>query len=150
MLLMGFWGKRIVLYNRPILVVENGLSAEPTVRGALEMLGVAKRIVQISTATEAMAYLQDEQMQRPAVIIADASAKGTGGLDMLRQVKADPQLSAIPVIMVALSSDIHVIDESFSLGVAGYVVKSSDSGEFTQALRSVHEYWMLSEVPVGR
>ena len=139
-----------MVYARPILVVENGLLAEPTVKGALETLGVAKRIVQTSTADEAMAYLRDSRSVRPTVIIADASTEGSDGLDVLRQVKADPQLSAIPVIIVAPSSDTRVIDESFTLGVAGYVVKSPDVGEFTQALRGVHEYWMLSEVPVGR
>jgi len=139
-----------MLRTRPILVVENVHSAGPTVKGTLEVLGVAKRIVQASNAAEAMGYLDDELSPCPAVIIADASEDCTDGIDVLKQVKANPRLSAIPVIIVAPSNDVRVIDESFGLGVAGYVVKSSDAGEFTQALHGVHQYWMLNEVPVGR
>lgn len=134
---------------KPILLVENSQLEGTTVRQALEVLGVGDRVVQSSTAAEALAYL-NTATRKPSVILADASREGTDGLEVLRRVKADEQFKTIPVIIVAPSSDVQTIDESFGLGVAGYVVKSSDADDFVEAVRAVHEYWMLSESPVGR
>lgn len=130
--------------------MESGCSEGTSIRQALETLGVAGRIVHSSSSAEALAYLNDAHTPQPAVVVADASDSQAGGLEVLRQVKADPQLKTIPVIIVAPSSDVRIIDESFGLGVAGYVVKSSDPAEFVEAVRAVHEYWMLSELPAGR
>lgn len=135
---------------KSILLVENSNGQGPTVRQALHALGVGDRVVQLSTCAEALEVLSDSAGPRPAVIIADASTQDADGLEVLRKVKADEQLKTIPVIIVAPSSDVQVIDESFALGVAGYVVKSSDLDAFVEAMRAVHEYWMLSESPVGR
>lgn len=137
-------------HRKPILLVENGHSEEPTVRQALEALGVSGRVVQAATAAAALEYLRDNSTPIPSVILADASQQDTDGLELLRQVKADEQLKTLPVIVVGPSSDVQAIDESFGLGVAGYVVKSSELDGFVEALRAVHEYWMLSELPVGR
>ncbi len=135
---------------KPILLVEDGHSEGPTVRQALEVLGVGDRVAALPTAAEALEYLRSDSTPRPSVIVADASRHDAGGLDILRTVKADEQLRTIPVIIVASSNDVQTIDESFGLGVAGYVVKSADLDEFVEAVRAVHEYWMLSESPVGR
>lgn len=135
---------------KPILLVENDSGQGPTVRQALHTLGVGDRVVQSSTGAEALEYLTDPAGHRPAVILADASTQDADGLEVLKKVKADEHLKAIPVIIVAPSSDVQVINESFALGVAGYVVKSADPDEFVEAVRAVHEYWMLSESPVGR
>ena len=135
---------------KPILLVESGSSEWPTVRQALDVLGVGDRVVQSSTPAEALDYLGSGAARRPSVILADASTQDAGGLEILKKVKADDQLKAIPVIIVGPSSDVQTIDESFGLGVAGYVVKSSELDEFVEAVRAVHEYWMLSESPAGR
>ncbi len=133
---------------KPILLVENRQSERPTVREALEILGVGDRVVQTASAREALEYLRRRD-RKPSVILADASTYDADGLEVLKKVKTDDQLKAIPVIIVAPSSDVQTIDESFGLGVAGYVVKSADLDEFVEAVRAVHEYWMLSESPVG-
>lgn len=136
--------------TKPILLVEDRRSQGTTVRQALEVLEAGRRVVHCSTAAEALQYLDDDTVCRPSVILADASRRDADGLEILRKVKADERFATIPVIIVASSSDVRTIDESFCLGVAGYVVRSPELGEFVEAMRAVHEYWMLSESPVGR
>ena len=138
-----------MLNSKPILLVEDGRSEGVTIRQALNALGVGDRVIHSSTAAEALDYLR-AAAPKPSVILADASEQGADGLEILRRVKADEQLKTVPVIIVAPSSDVKTIDESFGLGVAGYVVKSPELSEFVEAVRTVHEYWMLSELPVGR
>jgi two-component system response regulator len=135
--------------KKPILLVEDSESEGPTVRQALEELGVGDRVVRLSTATEALQYLGGDMAPKPAVILADASERDAGGLEILRRVKAEEKLKAIPVVVIAPSSDEQIINESFGLGAAGYVVKSPDLNEFVEAVRAIHEYWTLSELPVG-
>lgn len=135
--------------TKPILLVEDSESEGPTVRQALAELGVGDRVVRLSTATEALQYLGGDMAARPAVILADASERDADGLEVLRRVKAEERLKAIPVIVIAPSSDVEIINESFGLGAAGYVVRSPDLNELVEAVRAIHEYWTLSELPVG-
>jgi len=136
--------------TKPILLVENSQPEGPTVRQALDELGVGDRVVHSATAVEALEYLNDATSAKPAVMLVDVSRRDADGFEVLRTVKTDEQLKSIPVIAVAPSSDAQIINESFGLGAAGYVVKSPELGEFVEAVRAVHAYWTLSESPVGR
>jgi len=135
--------------GKPILLIEDKQAKEPTVRAALGELGVSHGVVHVTTADEAMAFLKTDSPHMPAIIFLDGSHGQVNGLDVLRAVKRDDKLKAIPVIALAPSGDAKTINESFELGAAGYVVKSENHEDFVEAVRAVHQYWTLSEVPVG-
>jgi CheY-like chemotaxis protein len=69
------------------------------------------------------------------------------GLEFLRTIKTDENLKKIPVIVLTTSSQEEDVVESFNFGVAGYIVKSVDYIEFTQAIKTINSYWTLSKVP---
>jgi DNA-binding NarL/FixJ family response regulator len=78
------------------------------------------------------------------------SPSGRGNvLELVRTVKQDERLKNIPVIAMTPSEDAEVIDESFGLGAAGYVVKSADRNEFIETVRAICQYWTLSQVPAN-
>ena len=133
--------------SRPILLVEDGQATVRTVRSAFGELGINRDVVHVSGADEALAYLRESASGEPAIIFLDSSRGQTGILDLLRVVKQDARLKSIPVIVLAPSSDAQVINESFELGAAGYVVKSRDRQEFIEAVRAIYQYWTLSQVP---
>ena len=135
--------------GKPILLIEDERASGPTVRAALGELGVSHGVVHVSNAEEALAFLRAEAPQMPSIIFLDGSREETSGLDVLRAVKHDEKLKSIPVITLAPSGDAKIINQSFELGAAGYVVKSDNHKDFVEAVRAVHQYWMLSEVPVG-
>jgi CheY-like chemotaxis protein len=135
--------------GKPILLIEDEQAKEPTVRAALGELGVSHGVVHVTTADEAMAFLKTDSPHMPAIIFLDGSQEEVNGLDVLRAVKRDDKLKAIPVIALAPSGDAQTINESFELGAAGYVVKSQNHEDFVEAVRAVHQYWTLSEVPEG-
>ncbi len=136
--------------TKPIFLVEDSQAERPTVKQALDELGVGDRVVSLPTAVEALEYLYGGTTAKPAVILVDVSRQDADGFEVLRAVKTDEQLKSIPVIVVAPSNDVQIINESFEFGAAGYVVKSPELDEFVEAVRAVHEYWTLSESPVGR
>ena len=71
-------------------------------------------------------------------------------LDLLKTIKADERLQSIPVVVLAASDDVHTVNESFTLGAAGYMVKSGDGAEFAEKVRMIQTYWNLSELPRQR
>jgi DNA-binding NarL/FixJ family response regulator len=69
------------------------------------------------------------------------------GIEFLTIIKADKTLKTIPVIVLTTSSQQQDIAESFKFSVAGYIVKSVDYAEFTEAINTVNLYWTLSKLP---
>jgi DNA-binding NarL/FixJ family response regulator len=66
---------------------------------------------------------------------------------LLKIVKADDDLAAIPVVVLTTSGEQCDIMESFKFSVAGYMIKSVDYGKFKETMRVINEYWTLSEMP---
>ncbi len=133
--------------GRPILLVEDGQATAPSVDAALDELGILHVMVRVSNADEARVYLRDTFRGEPSVIFVDSPSGRGSVLELVRAVKQDERLKNIPVIALTPSGDAEVIDESFELGAAGYVVKSADRDEFIEAVRAICQYWTLSQVP---
>jgi CheY-like chemotaxis protein len=138
------------MYDRkPILLIEDKQATAPTVRAALGELGISHGVVHVTDADEALAFLRAQSLGLPWIIFLDGSQEQTRGLALLKAVKRDERLKSIPVITLASSGDTKIINKSFELGAAGYVVKSPNLEDFVEAVRAVYQYWMLSELPVG-
>jgi len=70
------------------------------------------------------------------------------GLEVLRQMKADPALKRIPVVMMTSSREQADLNESYELGVNSYVVKPVKFQGFIEAVRNLGVYWILvNEAP---
>jgi len=133
--------------KRPILLVEDPAAEAPAAKRALDDLGIGDHVICSATMPEALVHLKAEPEQRPAVVLLSLHDSCREGLTTLRTIKSDEQLKAIPVVILGPAGDGRAIDESFGLGAAGYMVKSSDHHEFSQTLRTFCEYWSLSELP---
>ncbi len=139
--------KSATLYNKPIMLVEGSQARPPTVKEVLEELDITRDVVHVRDAEQALERLKGEPPLEPSVILLDTVTNGDGGLEALRAVKSDPVLRTIPVIVLASSGDARVVNESFALGAAGFVIKSTYRDEFVEVVRAIHEYWTLSKVP---
>jgi len=133
--------------NRPILLVEGGQAAAPSVSMALKELGIRHALVRVSNAEDARVYLRDTTDGAPAVIFVDSPSGQRNVLELVRVVKENEKLKDIPVIALTASGNTEVINRSFELGAAGYVIKSSDHAEFVESVRAICQYWTLSCVP---
>jgi CheY-like chemotaxis protein len=84
----------------------------------------------------------------PAVILLDIKMPRLNGLEVLRRIKADPQLKLIPVVMLTSSREEPDLVESYKLGVNAYVVKPVDFQQFVDAVKQVGAFWaVLNEAP---
>jgi CheY-like chemotaxis protein len=133
--------------SKPILLVEDDDVDVMTVKRALKDLNIKNRLVNTANGEEALEYLKNNDNKKPCIILLDLNMPKMNGIEFLQVVKADDTLKKIPVIVLTTSSQQQDIVESFRLSVAGYIVKSVDYAEYTEAINTINLYWSLSKLP---
>ena len=81
------------------------------------------------------------------VILLDLKLPLVDGLEVLRQMKADPRTRTTPVVVLTSSREERDLVESYQLGVNSYIVKPVDFEQFTEAMRMLGMYWLLLNQP---
>ena len=132
---------------KPILLVEDDSVDAMTVKRALKEVGIDKPLVHVTDGEDALLYLKNDANKRPCMVLLDLNMPRMDGIELLKLMKADPNLRFIPVIVLTTSKNSHDILESFKLSVAGYMVKPVDYTQFVNIIKTVAQYWTLSRLP---
>ena len=86
---------------------------------------------------------------RVALVLMDLNMPRKNGLETLAEMKADPNLVSIPVIVFSTSTDEGDLRRAYQLGASSYLVKPVGLPELVHAVAVMHEYWLkLIEVPL--
>ena len=134
--------------NRPveILLVEDNPG---DVRLAQEVLfegSVRKNIAVVSDGAEAIDYLRRRgrynRTLRPDIVLLDLNLPKRDGLEVLREIKSDPVLRAITVIVLTTSQQARDINSAYDLAANCYIVKPIGLDEFYSVMRGIEEFWM--------
>jgi two-component system response regulator len=83
----------------------------------------------------------------PRVILLDLKLPKIGGIEVLRRIKGDPRTRAIPIVVLTSSTEEKDLLESYQLGVNSYIMKPVDFDQFSDCLRDIGMYWLLSNAP---
>jgi CheY-like chemotaxis protein len=141
---------------RRILLAEDSAADVELTLEALSQHHLANEVVVVRDGTEALDYLfrRGEYAGRPegnpAVVLLDLKMPKLDGLQVLKQVKADETLRAVPIVMLTSSREEQDLVESYRLGVNAYVVKPVDFGRFVDAVKQVGMFWaVVNEPPPG-
>ena len=136
--------------STPILHVEDDPVDAGNLRRAFSRCGILNPLRAVASRADALALLRDRSAEtgpRPGLILLDLSMPDGSGLDLLRELKSDPELRAIPVIVVTASEHARDRRSAYELGAAGYVVKPIEFERFVGAVRTLGQYWALCESP---
>ena len=133
--------------SKSVMLVEDDNVDVMTVKRAFKDLNIKNQLIIAPNGEEALEYLKNNDNSKPCIILLDLNMPKMNGLEFLRTIKTDENLKKIPVIVLTTSSQEEDVVESFNFGVAGYIVKSVDYIEFTQAIKTINSYWTLSKVP---
>ena len=141
--------------KRILLAEDNAADLELT----LEALGhnrLANEVDVVRDGVEALDYLfrrsahASRPAGNPAVVLLDLKMPKLDGLQVLQQVKADPALRQIPIVMLTSSREEQDLVESYRLGVNAYVVKPVDFTQFIDVVRQLGMFWaVVNEPPPG-
>ena len=141
---------------RPILLVEDSPQDIELAQVALEINKVANEVVIARHGGEALDFLyrrntfQDRPVGNPVVIFLDLKMPKVDGIEVLRQIKSDPDLKCIPVVMLTSSREEGDLVKTYELGVNAYVVKPVGFDKFTEAIRQLGIFWaVLNELAAG-
>jgi CheY-like chemotaxis protein len=139
--------------KRILLAEDNANDLELTL-SALESNHLANEVVVVRDGAEALDYLYARGAYAgrggtvPALVLLDLKMPKVDGLEVLRQVKTDPVLRSIPVVMLTSSREEADLLRSYELGVNAYVVKPVDFGAFMDAVRQLGVFWaVINETP---
>lgn len=138
------------LTNKIILLVEDDADDEELTIRALRKSKVMNRVVVARDGDEALNYLQERTApgeSLPAVVLLDLKLPKVGGLEVLRAMRADPDLCAIPVVILTSSLEVADVREGYKLGANSYICKPVDFENFTQAVGQLGLYWVLLNEP---
>lgn len=85
--------------------------------------------------------------EAPYLLLLDIRMPQVDGIEVLRQVKADPEVRKMPVIMLTTTDDPREVQRCHQIGCASYIVKPVDYDKFAEAIKSLGLYLSLVQVP---
>ena len=104
-----------------ILVVDDSMSMRAIVKKVIVMSGFdVGEIAEASNGLEALAKLEDFWAD---VILTDIHMPEMNGIELLKKIKGDPLMAAMPVVMITTESRDDVISGALAMGAAGYIKK---------------------------
>jgi len=139
-----------------ILLAEDNLEDIQLTLEALEGCHLANQVMVVRDGAEALDYLyrrnayKDSTEEQPVVVFLDIKMPKVDGVEVLRQIKADPKLQIIPVVMVTSSREHLDLLRSYQLGANAYVVKPIDFDQFVSAIQELGLYWAVLNEPPPR
>ena len=141
--------------KRILLVEDNPNDIELTL-AALGEHNLANEVIVTHDGAEALDYLYRRgsfamrDSGNPSVILLDLKMPKVDGLEVLRTIKSDPNLKAIPVVMLTSSREEKDLVTSYNLGVNAYVVKPVNFRDFVDAVKELGVFWaIINEPPIG-
>lgn len=143
------------LLKRILLVEDSAADAELAMLGLAEY-HLANEVLHARDGVEALDYLcrrgafADRPPGHPALVLLDLKMPRLDGTEVLRQMKADPELRMIPVVVMTSSREEGDLHRTYALGANAYVVKPVKFHEFVDAVKQVGSFWgLLNEPPPG-
>ena len=138
--------------KRILLAEDNPKDVELTL-AALDEHNLANEVIVVHDGAEALDYLYRRgkfamrEAGNPAVVLLDIKMPKVDGLEVLKTIKADPNLMSIPTVILTSSREERDLAKSYSHGVNAYVVKPVEFQEFIQAVSNLGVFWALVNEP---
>ena len=129
-----------------ILLVEDSPGDVNLTIPALRDARVANQLHVVNDGEAAMAFLRRmapyEESPRPDLVLLDLNLPLKDGREVLAEIKQDPALRTIPVVVLTTSSDDFDILNSYQLHANSYVTKPVRFDDFVEAVRSIEGFWL--------
>ena len=131
--------------ERELLLVEDDPGDVRLTREALRDCGIACQVHAVADGVEALRYLRGEgpyaSARRPHLVLLDLNLPRRDGREVLREMKADPLLRRIPVVVLTTSDSADDVRTAYDLHANSYIRKPLDLDLFTATIASLGEYW---------
>ena len=131
-----------------ILLVEDDDIDVMNVRRAFDRNHIANPLWTAANGLEALALLRGDEIPRERrLVLLDLNMPRMNGIEFLRELRADPDLLATPVVVLTTSDDERDRVNAYNLNVAGYILKPVTFVSFVETMATLNKYWTLVELP---
>jgi CheY-like chemotaxis protein len=144
-------GERLAMTNQDgqvvdILLVEDSPSDAMMTREALEYAKVVNKLHIVDDGVEAMDFLRRRgkyaDAPRPGLVLLDLKLPRKSGLEVLQEVKEDPDLRTVPVVVLTTSKAEEDVAKSYGSHANCYISKPMEFAKLAEAVRAVGEFWL--------
>ncbi len=146
--------------NTPIviLVAEDDAEDQMLVKEAMEESRLSNHIHFVSDGEELLAYLRHEEpyadprkYPRPGLILLDLNMPRKDGREAMKEIKTDPKLRVIPIVVLTTSKAEEDILRTYDLGVNSFITKPVSFSSLVNVMRTLGKYWFeIVELPIQR
>ena len=123
-----------------VLLVEDNKGAVLLVRAALEASHARVRLHVVSNGVAALDFVR-RQNPRPQLLILDVNLPRKTGLEVLTELKSDPQFAGLPIVMFSSSAATQDVEMAYRAHACGYIQKPDNVDTFFAAIASFERYW---------
>ncbi len=132
--------------HKTIFLVEDNKADIRLIEEALKNSTIPHQVITVRNGMDAMAYLRQEGeyagATRPDLILLDLNLPRKDGREVLAEIKADPLLKSIPVVVLTTSSNNEDIVQSYELHVNCYITKSRNISQLFTIVKGIEEFWL--------
>lgn len=133
-----------------ILLINNHAEDAAIIINALQQVNLANKLVHLKNGEEGLNFIfgrgsfyNKGKRKFPRVIILDITLPVIDGIEVLRHIKANEITRIIPVVVLTASNEEKDLITSYNLTVNSFVIKPSDTTEFTKVVCTLAQYWLL-------
>lgn len=138
----------IICDNEPItiLLVDDDEDCRSLIRDAISECKVSNSVFEAANGQQALDFLyrrgKHRNAPRPGLIYLDIEMPGLNGQAVLRQIKSDPELRDIPVVMMTGVADERQMEEAARNGANSYTLKPNNAEQFLRTVLASTNYWL--------
>ncbi len=134
-----------------ILLVEDDEVDIMNVERAFKRINLTNPLYIAHDGVEALSMLRGQSgsaiMPWPRLVLLDINMPRMNGIEFLREIRQDPELKMITVIVLTTSNEERDVVAAYQLNVAGYIIKPVSFEQFVETMAALDHYWTLSEMP---
>src|SRR5437588_8297750 len=129
-----------------ILLVDDDPDCRMLIRDAISECKVSNEIFEVCNGLEALQFLRrsgaNANAPRPGLVYMDIEMPGMDGLETLRQIKGDPGLRDIPVVMMTGVCAEEQMKQAAAFGANSYTLKPANAEQFLRTVLASTNYWL--------
>lgn len=129
-----------------ILLVEDNPGDVRLTQEALKETKLVNKLHVVGDGEEAMAFLRKQNKhasaQRPDLILLDLNLPKKDGREVLAEIKNDPDLQRIPVVVLTTSKSEQEVLKAYNLHANCFVTKPIDLDQFMHVVKSIEDFWL--------
>ena len=129
-----------------ILLVDDDADCRFLIRDAISECKVSNEVHEVCNGRQALEFLRKKgayaDAPRPGLIFLDIEMPGLDGLETLRQIKSDPKLSDIPIVMMTGVCGEEQMQTAARLGANSYTLKPANAEQFLKTVLASTNYWL--------